>query len=105
MTTFPEPPAADKIAAMRERAKTEAEQYGQTTVPAMLLQGAAWGEEVAWWMEMAWRLRSYTVHDDNCSFNCPPHYAGCTCKLRDALTRMEIKDAEHKRAALQETAK
>ena len=46
MTTFPDLPDADKIAAMRARAKTEAEQYGQTTVPAMLLQGAAWGEEV-----------------------------------------------------------
>ena len=46
MTTFPDLPDADKIAAMRDRAKTEAEQYGQTTVPAMLLQGAAWREEV-----------------------------------------------------------
>ena len=47
MTPFPDLPDAEKIAAMRERAKTEAEQYGQTTVPAMLLQGAAWGERVA----------------------------------------------------------
>jgi len=46
MTTFPDLPDAEKIAAMRARAKTEAEQYGQTTTPAMLLQGAAWGEEV-----------------------------------------------------------
>lgn len=46
MTPFPDLPDAEKIAAMRARAKTEAEQYGQTTTPAMLLQGAAWGEEV-----------------------------------------------------------
>jgi len=44
MTTFPDLPDAEKIEAMRARAKIEADQYGQATVPAMLLQGAAWGE-------------------------------------------------------------
>lgn len=46
MTTFPALSAADQIAAMEARAETERTIYGQTTVPAMLRQGAAWGREV-----------------------------------------------------------
>ena len=46
MTTFPALSAADQIAAMEARAETERTIYGQTTVPEMLRQGAAWGREV-----------------------------------------------------------
>ena len=43
MTTFPTLSDVDKRAAMQTRAKTEAD----PDLSAMLLQGAAWGEEVA----------------------------------------------------------
>jgi len=46
MTTFPALSADDQIAAMEARAESERTIYGQTTVPAMLRQGAAWGREV-----------------------------------------------------------
>jgi len=36
-----------------------------------------------------WILRSYAVHDDDCTFNRPPHYRGCSCGLKDALDKGE----------------
>ena len=47
-----------------------------------LRAGAQAMRDADWWHELAWRLRSYTVHDDNCSFNRPPRYAVCMCSLR-----------------------
>lgn len=46
MTTFPALSAVDQIAAMEARAETERTIYRQTTVPAMLRQGAAWWRRV-----------------------------------------------------------
>jgi hypothetical protein len=39
--------------------------------------------------EIYWRLRSYAVHDDDCTFNRHPHYRGCSCGLKDALDNGE----------------
>lgn len=39
-----------------------------------------------------WRLRSYAFHDDNCTFNRPPHYRGCSCGLTAALAALPAPD-------------
>lgn len=41
---------------------------------------------------MYWRLRSYAVHDDNCTVNRPPHYRGCSCGLTAALAALPAPD-------------
>ncbi len=41
---------------------------------------------------MYWRLRSYAVHDDDCTFNRPPHYRGCSCGLTAALAALPAPD-------------
>ena len=89
MTTFPTLPDADKIAAMEARAKTEAEQCGQTTVPAMLLQGAAWGAEVA-------RLRAALfLADTGCNF----------LRFYPALAKAPLRDAKKQALAALEGPK
>lgn len=39
--------------------------------------------------ELAWRLRSYAVHDDDCTINRHPHYRTCSCGLTSAKAPME----------------
>ncbi len=41
------------------------------------------------WRETAWRLRSYAIHDDDCTRNRHPHYRGCSCGLQKLLDSME----------------
>ena len=36
-----------------------------------------------------WKLRSYAVHDDDCTFNRHPHYRGCSCGLTAELVKGE----------------
>jgi hypothetical protein len=38
---------------------------------------------------LAWRLRGYAVHDDDCTINRHPHYRACSCGLNAAKARME----------------
>ena len=38
---------------------------------------------------LSWRLRSYAVHDDDCTRNRHPHYRGCSCGLQKLLDSME----------------
>jgi hypothetical protein len=38
---------------------------------------------------IAWRLRSYAVHDDDCKINRHPHYRDCSCGLNAAKATME----------------
>ncbi len=37
---------------------------------------------------LSWRLRSYAVHDDDCTRNRHPHYRGCSCGLQKLLDGM-----------------
>lgn len=39
--------------------------------------------------DVYWKLRSYAVHDDDCTFNRHPHYRGCSCGLTAALVKGE----------------
>jgi len=45
------------------------------------------------WQAIAWRLRSYAVHDDECKVNKPQRFSAkdCSCGLRAALAAMEGK--------------
>lgn len=41
------------------------------------------------WPALAWRLRSYATHDDDCKINKPPHFRDCSCGLKKLLVSME----------------
>ena len=46
------------------------------------------------WKRMAWELRSYAVHDDDCKINRPPDYRACSCGLTARLSRMDEMEGE-----------
>ena len=46
-------------------------------------------DDLAALVDVYWKLRSYAVHDDDCTFNRPPHYRGCSCRLTAELVKGE----------------
>ena len=46
------------------------------------------------WKRMAWELRSYAVHDDDCKINRAPDYRACSCGLTARLSRMDEMEGE-----------
>lgn len=52
-------------------------------------QGLATRGDLKKLAEVYWKLRSYAVHDDNCTINRHPHYQGCSCGLTAALVKGE----------------
>lgn len=41
------------------------------------------------WRDMAWQLRSYCVHDDDCTINRYPNKAACSCGLKARLAMFD----------------
>lgn len=46
------------------------------------------------WKRMAWELRSYAVHDDDCKINRAPDYRACSCGLTARMLRMDEMEGE-----------
>lgn len=45
------------------------------------------------WSDVAWQLRSYCVHDDDCTVNRYPYRNACSCGLS---ARLSLMDEMHK---------
>ena len=60
-----------------------------TDLAAALDREAAKGAELARWKRIAWTLRSFATHDDDCKVNKPPHYRDCSCGLQSIIAGMD----------------
>jgi hypothetical protein len=41
-------------------------------------------------IEAYWKLRSYAVHDDDCTRNKPPRFRNCSCGLTNAALEAQV---------------
>ena len=46
------------------------------------------------WRDMAWELRSYAYHDDDCTLNRKPDAGACSCGLTARIVRMTEMEGE-----------